>query len=473
MPIFERSSRIPFDRQWLYDYHAAPGAIHRLIPPWERVEILQRGDSLSVGTEVVLAHSLFGLRIRWRARHTKLDEPCGFQDVQIEGPFEKWIHDHQFVCDGENASRLIDRVEYETRFGAVGRLAVPWIESKLSSMFAYRHQTTIADLLLKQYIEQKIGARRLRIAVTGSSGMIGRRLVDLIAVLGHTPIRIVRRSSIGRAEDYPINVASVIWDAQTGFENTELMDGLDAVIHLSGQGIASSRWTPAYKESIYRSRVDATQKLVEDFANLPTPPRALVCASGVGIYGEQGDKRLDEAAAYGSDFLATLASAWEAAAMEFRKTGGRVAMGRLGMVLHPRFGALGKLIPPFRWGVGGKFGPGTQYWSWIHVDDATAAFLAISVMEDWEGAFNLVAPESLTNKEFSRILGHSLNRPHWMGIPSSILRGLLGEMADVMLLSSVRAECSRLQQLGFPFRSRDLDSCLRHLLGIGSRAANQ
>ena len=305
----------------------------------------------------------------------------------------------------------------------------------------------------------------LKIGVTGSSGLIGSRLVDLLAVLGHQVVRILRPASKDRAMDFPLSSQTVTWQPDVGFSNPDSMLGLDAIVHLAGKGVASTRWTEKTKREIRSSRVDATLSLVRDLSKLALPPKALICASAVGIYGDRADQVLDETDKPGSDLMAELARDWEAAAMEYERTGNRVAIGRLGIALHPRQGALAKLLPPFRFGVGGPVGSGRQYWSWIHVDDAASAFLYLAANPKCNGPYNLVAPEQTDNKTFVKTLGKVLNRPSLLPAPAFALRMLLGEMADAMLLTSTRVNCGRLLEDGFPFRTRTLEECLRHLLG--------
>ena len=464
MHLFERSTAIPQDRKELFEYHANPGAIDRLIPPWEKVCIERRSDSLAIGSEVIIRNSIFGVPVRWHAKHTQLDSPNSFQDVQLSGPFQSWVHDHHFENVNSGNSILHDRIQFEMKFGSLGKLALPIVQSKLDSMFAYRHLTTQADLKLKDFLEPHVFGRKLRIGVTGSTGMIGRRLVDLISVLGHEAVCILRKDS--RNELFPLSSSSVVWDPTDGFSDVDAMSNLDAVVHLAGKGIASSRWTQSAKQSIRDSRVAGTTALVRDLCRLQSPPRAFVCASGVGCYGERGDQVVDESQPFGDDFLASLARDWESAAMEFNRcSGNRVAIGRLGIALHPQQGALAKMLLPFRLGLGGPIGNGRQYWSWIHVDDAAAAFLFLAVNPKSEGATNLVAPEQMDNRAFVRTLGHVIHRPAIFPAPAFALRILLGEMADAMLLTSTRADCKRLTEEGFPFRTPKLEACLRHVLG--------
>lgn len=464
---------MPCDRQDLFQYHANPGALNRLIPPWESLRVEQRSDSLAVGSEVVLVQSLFGVPVRWRARHTELHPPESFQDIQLSGPFKVWVHDHHFESGDDGQSVLSDRVRFEMKFGLLGSIGLPVVDRKLDAMFAYRHRTTHADLQLQAFLRHFTLGRRLRIGVTGSTGMIGRRLVDLISVLGHQAVRILRPSSTDRVEDFPSSAVPILWQPGKGFSNAAEMSDLDAVIHLAGRGIASGRWTDPVKLAIRESRVQGTQSLVDDLLRLPSPPKAFVCASGVGYYGDRGADVLDEQSPSGSDFLATLARDWEGAANTFANGGGRVATGRLGIALHPLQGALAKLLTPFRLGCGGPVGSGRQYWSWIDVDDAAAAFLYLAANPKCDGAYNLVAPEQVDNQTFSRTLGSVLHRPSIVPAPAFAIRGLLGEMADAMLLASQRASCKRLLDEGFPFRSPTLVECLRHVLGMSPQPATE
>ena len=465
MSIFTRSSTIDCPVEDLHQYHANPGALNRLLPPWEKTSILKRSDSLSVGSEVVIKNSVFGVPVTWLARHTQWNPPRSFQDIQVSGPFKSWMHDHLFDEVGGGGSNLCDQIQYENKFGWIGSLGTPIVSHKLEAMFRYRHETTQADLVLQRFLREHTTDRLLKIGVTGSTGLIGRRLVDLLAVLGHQVVRILRPASKDRVIDFPLSSQTVVWQPDTGFSNPEIMQGLDAVIHLAGKGVASTRWTAATKREIRSSRVDATQSLVRDLCKLASPPKALVCASAVGIYGDRGDQVLDENDEPGNDMMSELASDWEAAAMEYEKAGNRVAIGRLGIALHPRQGALAKLLPPFRFGLGGLVGNGRQFWSWIHVDDAAAGFLYLAANPNCTGPYNLVAPEQTNNSTFVKTLAKVLNRPSMIPAPAFALRILLGEMADAMLLTSTRVHCRRLLDDGFPFRTRTLEACLRHLLG--------
>jgi uncharacterized protein (TIGR01777 family) len=307
---------------------------------------------------------------------------------------------------------------------------------------------------------------RQTIAVTGATGMIGRRLCALASVLGFRVIRIQRTVSKGINAVNELPLESVVLDTKHGFDNPKTLDGIDAVIHLAGFGIASHRWSAKTKELIRSSRVEGTRHLVDHLLRLENPPTALVAASGVGIYGDCDEAACTEDRKAGIGFLPELAQQWESETMRYPTQGQRAAVGRLGMVLHPLEGALAKMLPLFRFGLGGTVGSGKQYWSWIHVDDAASAFLHLAINPESIGPYNLVAPESLTNRDFTKTLGSVLNRPTILPVPKAPLRLLVGEMADSLLFASTRALPTRLLEEGFAFRSSTLRGALSQLLGV-------
>jgi hypothetical protein len=241
------------------------------------------------------------------------------------------------------------------------------------------------------------------------------------------------------------------------------------VVHLAGENIAAGRWTPARKEAIRRSRVDGTRLLAGALARLDRKPRVLVSASAVGFYGDRGDEPLTEASAPGSGFLAEVCLAWEAATAPARDAGVRVVTPRLGMVLARDGGALAKMLPPFRLGLGGVIGSGRQWVSWIALPDLVAALRHLLARDDLAGPINAVAPEPITNREFTKTLGRVLRRPTLFPLPASLVRLLLGEMGEAALLGSTRALPAGLQASGFRFSTPELEGALKAVLGQGER----
>jgi hypothetical protein len=297
----------------------------------------------------------------------------------------------------------------------------------------------------------------MRIAVTGSSGLVGTALVRALRAGGHDVRRLVRRAA--RAED------EVSWLPDTGLLDGAPLEGVEGVVHLAGESLAAGRWTAARKERLRQSRIEPTRLLSSRLAGLASKPRVLVSASAVGYYGDRGDEWLDETTPAASDFLGRLAADWEAATAPAAEAGIRVVALRLGVVLSPHGGALGRLLLPFRIGVGGRLGPGTQYMSWIAVDDLVAAVGRLLADSSLAGPVNAVAPAPVTNAELTRVLARVLRRPTLAPVPAFALRLGLGEMAEAALLASQRARPARLLAAGFRFRFPELEPALRHLLG--------
>jgi uncharacterized protein (TIGR01777 family) len=293
--------------------------------------------------------------------------------------------------------------------------------------------------------------------VTGASGLIGGALVPFLTAGGHEIRRLVRRAPRGQDE--------IRWDPARGELDAAALGGVDAVVHLSGENVAGGRWTDARKARIRSSRIDSTRTLARALASAKPRPKVLVSASAIGYYGGRGEEWVTESSPPAADVLAGLAVDWEAAAAPAVEAGIRVAHPRIGLVLSPAGGALGKLLTPFRLGLGGVLGPGRQYMSWVALDDVLAGLHHALVDETVSGPFNLVAPEPVTNHEFTKTLGRVLGRPTACPVPAFVLRAALGEMADATLLASARVRPERLLSSGYRFRFPDLEGALRHLLG--------
>ena len=299
-------------------------------------------------------------------------------------------------------------------------------------------------------------AQSMRVLVSGASGFLGSALLPALVAAGHTVLR------LGRSDAAP-DAGRVRWDPAAGTFDTASLADVDAAVHLAGENIAGRRWTPAHKARVRDSRVQGTRLLATALAGLEVPPRVLVCASASGYYGDRGDEELREESPPGRDFLARACVAWEAAAEPAVARGIRVVHLRAGIVLDPSGGALGRLLPVFRAGLGAPLGSGRQYWPWITRRDLVA-IISFALANPLAGAVNAVAPEAITNRDWSRILAQVLGRPLLPAVPRWVLRIALGEMAT-MLLASQRLEPARLQAAGFAFRAPRLEPALRALLG--------
>ena len=300
----------------------------------------------------------------------------------------------------------------------------------------------------------------MKVAVTGATGLVGSALVPFLLSGGHEVVPLRRASAGGDGDgDAPG------WDPQTGAFSAGVADGLDAVVHLAGENIAAGRWTAARKARIRDSRVNGTRHLAEALAALAEPPQTLVVASAIGFYGDRDDEVLDETSAPGEGFLPDVCQAWEAAAAPAREAGIRVVHLRIGIVMTPAGGALGQMLLPFRMGVGGVIGSGRQYMSWVALDDVLGGVLHALRTEDVAGAVNMVAPNPVTNREFTKTLGRVLRRPTIFPMPAFAARLAFGEMADALLLASTRVEPARIREGGFTFGYPGLEDALRHVLG--------
>ncbi len=296
----------------------------------------------------------------------------------------------------------------------------------------------------------------MKILVSGSSGLVGGALVRSLEAGGHSVTRLVRGGAAGGG--------TARWDPALGTIDREPLEGLDAAVHLAGENIASGRWTARRKKAIHDSRTRGTHLLCEALANLSRAPRVVVCASAIGFYGDRGDEPLDECSGAGAGFLVDVCRDWEQAAQPARERGIRVVHVRFGMVLSAAGGALAKMLLPFKLGLGGIVGSGRQWWSWIDLDDAVGAVVHALSCEELSGPVNGVSPDALTNRDFTKTLGRVLRRPTKFPVPAFAARLLLGQMADELLLASARVVPRRLEETGYAFQFRTLESSLRHAL---------
>lgn len=298
----------------------------------------------------------------------------------------------------------------------------------------------------------------MRVAVSGSTGLVGSEVVSSLSAAGHDVVRLVRRvPSPGEN--------AVRWDPEKGEIDAAGLEGRDAVVHLAGENIASGRWNAARKAAIRDSRVNGTRLLCDALAALARPPKTIVCASAIGYYGDRGADVLTEESPPGAGFLSEVCREWEGAAGAAAAKGIRVVALRIGVVLTPKGGALSRMLPPFRAGLGGVIGDGRQYVGWVALDDLAGIVLHVLGDDRLRGPVNAVAPVAATNRELTAALGKVLSRPTLLPIPAFALRLAMGEMADALLLSSARVVPKRLLDTGYAFRSPELEPTLRRLLG--------
>jgi uncharacterized protein (TIGR01777 family) len=305
----------------------------------------------------------------------------------------------------------------------------------------------------------------MRVVVTGATGTVGRALVSALLAREEDVVVLSRDESRAR-QAFRDRVEAYAWPRPTDGPPTEAaLSGADAVVHLLGEPIAQ-RWTDESKEAIRESRVASTRALVEGLSALPAGerPRTLISQSAVGFYGPRGDEKLDEDAPAGSDFLAGVVVAWEHEALAAASSGVRVVVTRTGVVLSPSGGALAKMLPFFRLGIGGPVAGGRQYVPWVHLDDVVGAMLFCAGRPEATGPVNLTAPSPVTNAQLSKVLGRVLKRPAFLPVPGLAVKALYGEMAEIVITGQ-RAVPAVLEKLGYGFRHPDLEAALRDVLG--------
>ncbi|MBK7142862.1 MAG: TIGR01777 family protein [bacterium] len=297
----------------------------------------------------------------------------------------------------------------------------------------------------------------MRVLITGGTGLIGTGLQSALISEGHSVVVLTRRPSISGQD-------SIQWNPESGSLNVRQLEGFDAVVHLAGEGIGDGRWTSARKARIVNSRVVSTRLLSEAIAGLETPPKVLIASSAIGYYGDRGDEMLTEDSDPGSGFLSELCVDWEKAVSPVADRGVRVVNTRIGVVLARNGGALGQMLPIYRLGLGGRLGSGRQFWSWIGFDDLIGGMMFALGNAALSGPVNLVSPHPVRNAEFSDTLARAVHRPAIFPAPAFALRLLLAEMADALLLASMRVAPTRLQGAGYQFKQSSLDSALQALL---------
>src|SRR5882724_5516361 len=296
----------------------------------------------------------------------------------------------------------------------------------------------------------------MKILISGSHGLVGTAFIKSLETEGHEIFRLVRH--------YPNSEGELEWSPVRYSIQLARIEGFDAVVNLAGESIAEGRWTDEKKRRIRESRVKGTKLLGDALANLTKPPQTFICASAIGYYGNRGDETLTESSAPGNDFLAEVCVEWEKATALATEKGIRVVNTRFGIILDAKGGALAKMLPPFRMGIGGRIGSGKQWMSWIALDDVVGGIKLALTNETLRGPVNFVAPNPVTNSEFTKTLGRALSRPTLFPIPAFGVRLAFGEMADALLLASQRVEPEELKRAGYEFQYSQIDKALAQAL---------
>jgi uncharacterized protein len=456
MVHFEKRLTLPIKSTSLFTWHERQGAFERLCPPWDPVEIMHKDEHIKDGAQATLrVRGPLGIPLILKVIHEGYVAGEQFVDRQVKGPFKSWKHTHQVTMheDDHNAT-LTDSIEYTLPLGPLGELGGGgMVKHKLSQLFHYRHEVMKHDHLLHHFSD----GSPLHFAISGASGLIGSSLQALLTTGGHR-VTVFSRSPGENTR---------VWQTPDAVPNLE---DIDIVIHLAGESVAE-RWHEEKKRSIMESRVLRTRALSQSIADLKragkSGPKALICASGIGYYGDQSpeDHWVDETSSLGQGFLADVCKVWEEACQPARDEGIRVVNARIGVVLTPQGGALGKLLLPFSLGLGGPVSHGRQWMSWIGLHDVVGALYFLALKSEITGPVNLSAPKPVTNRTFSKILGRVLRRPAIFPIPAFILKAMFGEMAKETILSGQRVEPKILNTHSYPFMHENLEDALRFELG--------
>ena len=433
----------------VFAWHTRPGAMRRLVPPWQPMRVVKETESLADGTAVL------GLPagLRWIARHDPAgyDPPYQFRDVlSSDGVMTLpprvigwWRHTHRFSDAGRGTTRVHDIVD----------TTVPAVA--LRSTFAYRHRQLAEDLAAHSDAAS-VGARGLTVAVTGSSGLVGTALSAFLSTGGHRVIRLVRGD--------PVNDGERRWVPTQ--PAGDLLDGVDAVIHLAGESIAG-RFTASHRRAIRDSRIEPTRRLAEVAAATGGRLKTFISASAIGFYGyDCGDTVLDENSPRGDGFLAEVVADWEAATAPAAAAGLRVVRVRTGIVQAAAGGTLKLLRPLFATGLGGRLGSGRQWLSWIGLDDLLDVYYRAIYDDRLTGAVNAVGPEPVRNSDYTKALAATLRRPALVPVPSIGPRLLLGKQGAAELAEAdQRVRPAMLEELGHRFRQPTVRDALAHQLG--------
>ncbi len=450
----EHTSVIAQRVEEVFAWHTRPGAMSRLIPPWQPMRAVQETPSLANGSAVL------GLPggLRWVARHVpdEFDPPHRFTDeLASEGPRSwparvagHWRHVHEFSDRGDDTTLMRDHVE----------TLVP--AAVLRPMFVYRHRQLADDLAPHRDAGQLLDGPQT-VAITGGSGLVGTELRAFLRTGGHRVISLVRHRAGGPDERH--------WDPD--HPATDLLDGVDAVVHLAGASIAG-RFTAAHKTAIRDSRIEPTARLAEvaaGAAGATGGPRVFITASAIGFYGfDRGDEELSEDSDRGAGFLADVVADWEAAGASAAAAGLRVVQVRTGIVQSARGGTLRLLRPLFSAGLGGRLGSGRQWVSWIGIDDLLDIYYRAIFDARLAGPVNAVGPRPVRNTEYTAALAKVLHRPAWVPVPAFGPRLLLGSQGVRELAeANQRVLPSKLQELGHRFRQPRVEDALAHQLGHG------
>ena len=436
----------------LCKWHHKRDVFHRIQPPWESANIINKAASISDGLEEHIQIQMGPLKKMWIARYQDVIEGKQFCDLQVKGPFGYWLHKHIFHDNGDGTSTLEDNITYRPPLGFFGKiLAGGMIRGKLDMMFDYRHEVTREDIV--RHHKKDVDSRN--ILISGGTGLVGKNLASLLTSIGHN-VSILSRS--------PSKPNHVKWDLEDRYIEKEKLVDIDTVINLAGASIAGL-WTKKHKERIYRSRVAGTQFLVDALLVHAPKLKTFLSASGSGCYPLDSGETYDESGPIGESFLGKVANDWEKASDKLLEEGIRVAKFRIGVVISQQGGALQKMLTPAKLCLTGPWGNGKQHMSWISLADLTDILTFAVSDEKYSGVINTVAPESIEVNNFFKTVGKVLGRPQPFRVPAFIMKSLPNDMGKEIFLGDNRVKPKFLEEIGYEYRHADLETSLRFELG--------
>lgn len=438
------------------DWHMSLGNLARSFPSWLNIEVVS-DESLSTHRQIITLRRKFFGRERRMICHFDYARNGAYLKISLKN--RKFVYCNfkiEFRDQNTDSCELVEKIDYELRFSwFFGRIRRALMNRIFKKFFVHKHAVMLHDL---EFLRKGGKVMPQRVLVAGASGLIGSALVSFLQSLGHDVWQ-MKHNATGA-----VGSKVIVAELEKGVVDPTLFEGFDSIVNLCGSSM-TRRWTAAAKEDVMLSRYETTRRLVQIISGLQSPPKTFLSASAVGYYGNCGSALVDEDKAKGAkSFLSEVCVAWENACALLKKRGIRVVNLRFGIVLSMRGGALTKLVPLFKWGFGGKLGDGLQYMSWISIEDAVGAIYHAMIHPEVFGPVNIVSPNPVTNKEFTHILARSLHRPSLLPAPKFFLRMIKGQMADEMLLSSVKVEPRRLIESNYRFRYPFLRDALEDLI---------
>ena len=462
---FKRECFFSVSKQELFEFHERDDAFSLLTPASANIEVESTASTLAPSDDVVRFAVKFGpLRFRFENVHTVYQPFDLFVDEQRKGLFTEWRHEHRFreaAWDGDPASMLTEEIVYAH---PLLPFVSPFVRLRLGKLFEYRFGVTAREVHRKR--ESKGDEAGERVVITGATGLIGKRIVQILLERGSRVIALARNVEKAR-KLLGDRVTCVHWDfnePDEGDWKRHLCEA-DGVIHLAGTPLFERRWNAAFKREIEESRTLGTRQLVDAITASAEKPRVFVSASALGYYGADPERVVDETAPPADDLLARICVNWENEARKLDAHGVRTVQMRIGIVLSKESGALKELLPLFRIGIGGTMGDPRFHINWIHLEDVARMFTMALGNQEMRGAYNAAGPSPVTNADFARGIARALGRPALMRYPVPVLKIIIGEAGEYAS-GGPRVQVAKIQDAGYRFFFSDLDQALANELGV-------